>query len=273
MLSYDDNVFLMLGGKEKYLESIAQLVEFAAIREQDSVLEMCCGTGLSTQTILTKTKKVVAVELNRERMDIARERLPSSVPLLMKNALDLDHNDGIYDVIICINGFHYFEQSEQFYALAHRMLCKNGRLIFNVKLHDHNGIRPMHTYMPSVVYNSIIDVQRLDPDRKAMDTAFIDSPQTENTFSVPPLFCMQRSKTYALYYDSKSMPSYIEYLRHVAVDLTGNELFLEGWSGHPTSLAYHTYDSFTRRIHHYISQEVSEEKRLIKAELFVEAIK
>ena len=272
MLSYDENVFLMLGGKEKYLESLAQLVEFAAIRPQDSVLEICCGTGLSTQKILAKTQNVVAVELNRERMGIAKERLPTSVPLLTKNALDLNVEDGRYDVIICINGFHYFKE-DQFYALAHRMLAENGRLIFNVKLHDYDGVRPMHTYMPSVVDRITSEMLQLGPPRDTIDTSFIDSAHMQDTFAVPALFRMSRSQAYTLHYDPLVLHWYVQYLRHLAADLTSNELFVTGWGGHQTSLAFWTYDQFTQRIYHHISTKVPEEKRLAKAELFVEAAK
>jgi len=224
-MDYDAAVFGMFGGRKNYESAIERLVNFAEIPEGSSVLELCCGTGISTRKILAKTTKVTAVEMNRKRMELATQHLPEEVRLLRKNALDLDpETDGTYDVVLCINGFHYFSPSEQFYDMARRMVHHNGRIIFNVKLKDPNAI----TYPVSAAFGDAkfellkqsrvirVTYQSVNPPR---DRGFIESDYTEDTFTVPDGFRIQR-KTVNLvsFMDGASK---VAYLKHWTAQLKG----------------------------------------------------
>ena len=67
MYDYETSVFGMFGGRDRYEQSIDVFVEFAQIPPWAYVLELCCGTGISTKYILNKVTNpghITAVELN-----------------------------------------------------------------------------------------------------------------------------------------------------------------------------------------------------------------
>ncbi len=193
--NYDSIVFGMLGGRKAYEQSIAALVSFAQLQPDESVLELCCGTGISTGELLRVNQNITAVELNKERIQRAKESLPPEVRLLTKDALELTpETDGRYDVVMCINGFYHFNEAD-FYALAERMLKPGGRLVFNVKLKDHGGVAPIHQTLVDTI-SSIIHEMRLFGRNSVqptfIDRSYIKSAIEPETFTVPPPFIMSR---------------------------------------------------------------------------------
>lgn len=52
-------------------------LKFAGLKEGDTVLDLCCGTGLSfapTQQIIGPKGKIIAVDINDNMLDLARKR-------------------------------------------------------------------------------------------------------------------------------------------------------------------------------------------------------
>jgi len=275
---YEKRVFDMFGGREKYEQGIGEFVKFAQLSRDEETLEICCGTGISTRFILPSVDRLVAVELNRKRMERARSQLPSSVRLLTAKAHHLDPTrDGQYDVIICVNGFYYFKPKE-FYDIAARMLKPTGRLLFNVKIHDVQGIRPLHTILPKLVIEAAVDAHLLSdcPD-EIVDTSFVDSPYTTG-FEPELPFYATRKRPFALFVeeDSSMLDYGIALVKRVLTDpryahlQQGDPDFDQpqgsrGCLGETIEYLNFMFNFFRKL------DLIPPKKKLLKAELFIEA--
>ena len=272
-MEYNNQVFAMFGGREKYEGAIEKLVAFSDVQPNENVLELCCGTGISTTYVLQKTKEVTAVELNRKRMEYARQNLPREVRFITANAGDLKpEQHGTYDKVFCINGFHYFQPEETFYKIAKRMLKKNGRLIFNVKLRDLKGIKPLAEEAGKATGRAFTDIlirtgtqhqNRKDFPYEIKDTAFIDSEVTEANFMIHPFFTTIKKEPHAVRYDTfESKKIFYDYWCKQLMDC------LQGRVIHQSVI-----DEAVEKYVFPVIFEGSLETKLAKAELFVEAEK
>ncbi|MDO8642254.1 MAG: class I SAM-dependent methyltransferase [Candidatus Woesearchaeota archaeon] len=270
--NYDSIVFGMLGGRKAYEQSIAALVSFVQLQPDESVLELCCGTGISTGELLRVNQNITAVELNKERIQRAKESLPPEVRLLAKDALELTpETDGRYDVVMCINGFYHFNEAD-FYALAERMLKPGGRLVFNAKLKDHNGVPPIHQTLTDAI-SRIIHEMRLfgrNPVQPTfIDRSYIKSAIEPETFTVPPPFIMSRHEAQAFYFDdSEKRRTYYSYWRSYFFGLIQQDD--PGDSAIPTSRPWWLATTFEDKFDS-VWYNIPPERMLAKAELFIEA--
>ncbi len=275
---YEQRVFDLFGGRKNYEKGIEALVDFAQLSRDEETLEICCGTGISTRFILPRVNRLVAVELNRRRMDRARAQLPSSVRLLTADAHHLQPaRDGQYDAIICVNGFYYFKPRD-FYDIVARMLKPTGRLVFNVKLHDARGIRPIHTILPKLTAEAAVEAYLLsDCPEQIVDTAFVDSPYTE-AFEVPFPFLVTRKKLFTLFLedDYAMMPYGVAFVKRMFADtryahLRQSRIDFDALLGSRGCLGESTeYRIFMQAFFDNLGRIPPQEK-LLKAELFIEA--
>lgn len=273
-MDYDMMVFGMFGGRKKYEESIERLVEFARIDPDERVLEVCCGTGISTGIVLKHAKQLTAVELNQERMERARLALPGSVRLLTTDALHLQpKRKGVYDLVLCINGFSDFDDPQGFYDMADRMLAPNGRLVFNVKLRDYNGVRPMHNALGATTYQMGVDTIKLKMKLRGDNTTqvyghdrgFIETDYTPENFQVGQSFQTRRQEVFPLFLEHPY--DVVEYWAEFFCELTGTR---KEYLSAGDTYEHPDYADFKK---HFYKQvwSIPVEQRLLKAELFVEA--
>jgi ubiquinone/menaquinone biosynthesis C-methylase UbiE len=273
--NYDQRVFGMFGGKAKYQESIARLVHFSDISGEGHTLELCCGTGISTKHILRRTPNVVAVELNENRVAEARKHLPAGVEVLTRNALQLGkEHEQKYNNVLCINGFHYFNY-EEFYRLARRVILPKGHLVFNVKLHDHHGVRPLH-YRAYGPYNEAVkEVYKLmNRDKQSKeypglsDGGFLDSDFREDDFNDflgnDKLFRIVQKQVNTILYDTEeAKQNYLNYWAGMVKEYFqyGHDFTVNDWN----------LGDIIRRNFSYLFEDVPKDELLGKAELFVKA--
>jgi ubiquinone/menaquinone biosynthesis C-methylase UbiE len=101
------------------------------------VLEIACGTGISTEylrTALTEDTEIVATDLNEPMLDFARSRragLPN-VRFELADAGSLPFPDESFDTVVCQFGFMFFPDKARALAEARRVLRPHGQLVFNV---------------------------------------------------------------------------------------------------------------------------------------------
>jgi len=273
-MDYDNTVFGMFGGRENYEKGIEALVDFAQIDPGEQVLEVCCGTGISTRIVLKHTDQVTAVELNRERMERAQRELPKSVRLVTTNALKLQPKDGMkYDVILCINGFHYFDDPqrpdavpEHFYAMAKRMLTPHGRLVFNVKLRDYNGVKPMHTELGKAAQRIVTSIRRFGENSMYVhDRGFLETAYTPENFCVGYPFRITRQTVFPLFLENPY--PLVNYWANVFFETRTEEVMYENQMVTRKTTEYIWFDE---RLHQHI-ESIPKEQQLLKAELLVEA--
>ena len=212
-MDYEAQVFGMFGGRDNYVKSIEEIVDFAQIVEGEAVLELGCGTGISTSKIMEKTTRVTAVELNSQRMRKARGQLPKGAKLLQKDARDLTKRNGQYDVVMCINGFHYFK-GNQFYEILDKMMTEKGRAVFNVKLESYANQYPSQERIASNLWKVVVGVRRavgIPPSEQYIDKDWIKSTIKGDTFFVPEKFTIKNKAVKPTYLSRENMREYQGY--------------------------------------------------------------
>lgn len=104
------------------------------INSEDRVLELGCGYGRVLQRLVEKAKKVIGIDTSRGSLQLAREMIGNnnSLELYEMNAIDMDFEDGDFDVVICIqNGISAFHvDKEKLIKEAVRVTRTGGKVLF-----------------------------------------------------------------------------------------------------------------------------------------------
>jgi 2-polyprenyl-3-methyl-5-hydroxy-6-metoxy-1,4-benzoquinol methylase len=94
------------------------------------VLEVGCGTGLFTQEFAKTTNRITAIDISRELVEIARDRVTSqSVTFEIENAYKTTFKANSFDFIIGSSSLHHLEL-ETALKEFHRVLRSGGWLMF-----------------------------------------------------------------------------------------------------------------------------------------------
>ena len=119
---------------KKYLEAEIVFV-LKHINSEDKVLELGCGYGGVLQKLIGKARKIVGIDTSRESLQFARKMMGnnSSLELYEMNAIDMDFEDGDFDVVICIqNGISAFHvDKEKLIKEAVRVTRSGGKVLFS----------------------------------------------------------------------------------------------------------------------------------------------
>jgi ubiquinone/menaquinone biosynthesis C-methylase UbiE len=110
------------------------LIDAAALRPGDRVLDLACGTGVVARQAKSRvgaTGAVTGVDLNPGMLAIARSVEPS-VDWHEGNAGALPFADGSFDVVICQLGLQYFPDRSAALREMHRVLAPSGRAVLLV---------------------------------------------------------------------------------------------------------------------------------------------
>ena len=263
---YNSRVFGMFGGQQKYEESIERLIEFAQIEPDSKVLELCCGTGIATKYIMRYSSNILGVELNPKLVTQARTHLPSYISILTQNGL----NSGIkhknkYDLILCVNGFHYFNPAE-FYDLTSGLLAPEGKVVFNVKLGEYERNKPIHYQAYTAYFDALKELftnygLHLPSISGLSDRGFINSKFTEESFGdiIGDLYLNRKQINKVLIDNPEAKENYIGYWVQMIQELS------LGFGFRPTK------DNLYSVIKKHLSPLLEQEEVLAKAELFLEA--
>src|SRR5207247_1537305 len=110
------------------------LIERAALKPGERVLDVACGTGVVTRLAaqqVAPTGKVSGLDLNPAMLAVARSR-PSTSAVAISwhegNALALPFPDATFDVVCCQLGLQYFADRPLALREMHRVLVPRGRL-------------------------------------------------------------------------------------------------------------------------------------------------
>ena len=101
------------------------------------VLEIACGTGISTEHLrgaLPDSVAIVATDLNQAMLDFAGTKRGglANVGFRQADALDLPFEDASFDAVVCQFGVMFFPDKAAGMAEALRVLKPGGMLAFNV---------------------------------------------------------------------------------------------------------------------------------------------
>ena len=84
------------------------------VSKSDSVLDIGCGNGALTYDVARKAKKVVAIDLNEENIEIAREKYSAPNIRYLRNDITKELPDKKFDLIVLSNVLEHIENRVEF---------------------------------------------------------------------------------------------------------------------------------------------------------------
>ena len=114
------------------------LVEVAALRPRERVLDIACGTGIVARTAarrLSDGANVVGLDLSAAMLDVARSAAKAEGVVAEwreGSAAKLPLADATFDVAFCQQGLQFFSDLPTALREMHRILAPNGRLVLSV---------------------------------------------------------------------------------------------------------------------------------------------
>ncbi|MCB0179038.1 MAG: methyltransferase domain-containing protein [Anaerolineae bacterium] len=120
-----------------YQELSRKMLELADIQPGMRVLDLGCGTGVTTQAVLQALDgrgQVLAVDISDPMLQIARQQVWSEQVVFMQaDAAELERLIlEPVDRVVCNSVFWQFRHKAQVLPALHAVLADNGRLVFNV---------------------------------------------------------------------------------------------------------------------------------------------
>lgn len=114
-----------------------RLVEIAAVKPGDRVLDVACGTGVVTQLVANKigsAGQVVGFDLNAGMLARAKDSRETAVALEWRlgNATDMPFGDATFDCVICQHGLQFIPNKAAAVSEMHRVLADRGRIVISV---------------------------------------------------------------------------------------------------------------------------------------------
>jgi ubiquinone/menaquinone biosynthesis C-methylase UbiE len=119
-----------------YQELSRLMVQLAEIEPGMRVLDLGCGTGITTQAVLEvvgESGHVYAVDISVPMLAVAREQVTSKrVTFIQADAAAItDLADGSVERVVCNSVFWQFRHKPEVMAELHRVLAPQGRFVFN----------------------------------------------------------------------------------------------------------------------------------------------
>jgi ubiquinone/menaquinone biosynthesis C-methylase UbiE len=110
------------------------LIELAALRLGERVLDIACGTGIVARSAASKVGAngmVVGLDRNEGMLAVARKASSGISPLIKwrrADARSIPFPDSTFDIVFCQQGLQFFPDRSATLRETHRVLVPNGRL-------------------------------------------------------------------------------------------------------------------------------------------------
>jgi len=112
------------------------LVDSLSLQASEKVLDVACGTGVTTRLAKAKVGsegEVVGLDINASMLSKARQLADGlDITWVESDAGDIDLPSGYYDVILSQHGYHYFPDKPAALGEFHRLLASGGRMAFSI---------------------------------------------------------------------------------------------------------------------------------------------
>ncbi len=113
------------------------LIEVAALRQDERVLDVACGTGVVTRQaseLVGDGGVVAGLDVNPDMLAVARATMPRSADIEWHEASAeaMPFPDASFDAVLCQMGLQFIPDKEAALGEMRRVLAPGGRLIINV---------------------------------------------------------------------------------------------------------------------------------------------
>ncbi len=123
--------------KAPQVDAGRELIAMAGVRENDSVLDIGCGTGKLTVELarLAAKRIVVGIDPSEEMLQKARKIPAQNMSLARMCAEEMDFSER-FDLAFSNSAMHWVKDQEQAIRLTYKALKKDGRIAFQLPAHD-----------------------------------------------------------------------------------------------------------------------------------------
>jgi ubiquinone/menaquinone biosynthesis C-methylase UbiE len=114
-----------------------------------SVLDVGCGTGAVLAELHRQHPhmSLAGVDATAEMLTVARAKLGAAVDLRHDFAEQLPFPNGVFDLVVSANSFHYFRQPEQALAEMFRVLRPGGQVVITDWCDDYWTCRACNVWL------------------------------------------------------------------------------------------------------------------------------
>lgn len=133
--TYDEKQEYVVG--KQLFEDITQ--ELNRLPELGELVELGCGTGYFTNTVIAKAKSLVATDLSDSLLEVAGTRISNhpNVTIQKENCMATSFPPASFDSVFMANLIHVIESPEALLKECHRILRDNGTIVI-VTFTSHN---------------------------------------------------------------------------------------------------------------------------------------
>lgn len=121
------------GSYDCFIFSILKLMQKKAVAEAKAgkVLDVGCGTGYALEAVGNKfsDSKLYGIDLSKEMIAKAKERLGKNAVLKVAGADKLPFRENSFDCVLCTSAFHHFPSQLKALKEMKRVLKPHGRLV------------------------------------------------------------------------------------------------------------------------------------------------
>jgi ubiquinone/menaquinone biosynthesis C-methylase UbiE len=110
------------------------LLEAAALRPGERVLDVACGTGLIARLATERvgpSGTVTGLDLSPDMIEVARAASPSTISWHVDDATSLPFPDDAYDVVLCQMGLMFMQDRRAAVGEMRRVTTPGGRIVVN----------------------------------------------------------------------------------------------------------------------------------------------
>ncbi|AXA33682.1 class I SAM-dependent methyltransferase [Francisella adeliensis] len=100
--------------------------------QNETILDLGCGTGRLTSDISKKAKKVYGVDYSQAMIDSARKNFEDIEFSVADAQLNLDYPDQTFDAVFSNAALHWMMDAESVIKNIHKVLKLNGRFVFEM---------------------------------------------------------------------------------------------------------------------------------------------
>ncbi len=113
--------------------TLSFLVDWAQILPSETVLDVACGTGELERRLVEQhpEQAIAGVDFSESMLAIARQKLESypAITFQQASAAALPWQQAAFNVVLCANAFHYFNEPDRALAEMQRVLRSGGRVV------------------------------------------------------------------------------------------------------------------------------------------------
>ncbi len=130
-------------GALEYEGIASTLLSLAQKGSIERILEVGCGTGRWLAELQAVARQVYGLDLSLAMLKEANQELMGC--LVCGQASDLPFSEALFDLILCVNALHHFDQKQEFILEARQALRPGGTLAI-IGMDPHTGADDWYLY-------------------------------------------------------------------------------------------------------------------------------